>query len=76
MFFFFQYFIVTVPSFDSNIRLVYFRTKGLPARVNFLAIFFCIFVAQIARTPTMYLVFVNITKDEPSQRKTLSYIRT
>ena len=44
-----------MPSFVSNIRFVYFRTKGVRAQVNFPAIFFLYFVARIAQTSTLFL---------------------
>ena len=51
-----------VPSFDSNIRFVYFRAKGARARVYFPATYFLYFMALIAWTPSFY--FVNIKKDK------------
>ena len=48
-----------MPSFDSNIRFVYFRAQGARARVYFLATHFLYFTARIARTPSFF--FVNIT---------------
>ena len=59
----FTIFILVVPSFDSNIRFVYFRAKGARARVYFPATYFLYFIARIARTPSLF--FVNITKDKP-----------
>ena len=55
--------MLVVPSFDSNIRFVYSRTKGARVRVYFPATYFLYFIARIARTPSLY--FVNITKDKP-----------
>ena len=49
-----------MPSFDSNIRFVYFCAKGVRARVYFLATYFLYFIARISRAP--FLFFVNITK--------------
>ena len=62
--------MLVLPSFDSNIRLLYFRdfrAKGARGRVNFSAINFLYFVARIAGTPSLFSV--NIMKDEPFQRK-------
>ena len=56
--------MLVVPSFDSNIRFVYFSAKGGRARVYFPDTYFLYFIARIARTPS--LLFVNITKDKPS----------
>ena len=53
-----------MPSFDSNIRFLYFRAKDAWARVYFPATYFLHFIAGIARTPS--LIFVNITKDKPN----------
>ena len=54
-----HYFHSFVPSFDSNIRSVYFRAKGARARVYVPVTYFLNFIARIARTPSLF--FVNIT---------------
>ena len=59
----FAIFVVVAPSFDSNIRFVYFRPKGARARVYFPALFFLYFIAWIALTPSLFLV--NMEKDKP-----------
>ena len=56
-----------MPSFDSNIRFVYFRAKGVREWI-FPSHSFLYFVAgRIIRTSS--LLFVNIMKDKRSQRK-------
>ena len=54
--------MLAVPFFDLNIRFVYFRAKDARARVYFPATFFWYFIAQIARTTSLF--FVNITKNK------------
>ena len=52
-----------VPSFDWNIRFVYFRAKGARKRFFFFAAtFFLYFIARITRTPSLF--FVNIKKNK------------
>ena len=43
-----------VPSFDSNIRSVYFRAKGARARVYVPVTYFLNFIARITRTPSLF----------------------
>ena len=59
----FTIFILVKPSFDSNIRFVYFRAEGARARVYFPATYFLYFIALIDRNPSLF--YVNITKDKP-----------
>ena len=50
-------------SSDANIRFVRIRAKGANVRVYFPATYFLYFIAQIARTPSLF--FVHITEDKP-----------
>ena len=59
-------------SFDSNIRLVYFRTKGTRVRVYFPATYFFVFCSPNLNCSNSFLVFVNVVKDNA---KTLSYVK-
>ena len=59
----FTIFILVKPSFDSNIRFVYFHAEGARARVYFPATHFLYFIALIDRNPSLF--YVNITKDKP-----------
>ena len=56
-------FILVKPSFDSNIRFVYFRAEGARAGVYFPATYFLYYIALIDRNPSLF--YVNITKDKP-----------
>ena len=61
----FTIFILVVSSFDSNIRFVYFRAKGMRARVYFPATYVFVFYSPNCSNSVLLCFFVKITKDKP-----------
>ena len=69
--------MLVAPSWDSNIRFVYFGAKGARARVHFPSTYFLYFVrARFVQTPSLFFFFVNIMKEKSSKRKNLQLLES